>query len=95
MPETPEMEIYENYLNKWVKDQRIIEINVLRAKSINLDSSVFCQQLKGKVIQNITLTQGNVVHCKGTEVFSLTNTGMEDMSCFMYTCSKSFARLFN
>ena len=29
------------------------------------------------------ITQGDVVHCKGTEVFSLTNTGDVDMSCFV------------
>jgi len=29
------------------------------------------------------ITQGDVIHCKGTEVFSLTNTGDKDMSCFV------------
>ncbi|KJR45750.1 Formamidopyrimidine-DNA glycosylase [Desulfosporosinus sp. I2] len=54
MPETPEMEIYKNYLNEWVKGQRIIEINVLREKSINLETQVFCEQLRGKRIQDVT-----------------------------------------
>ena len=54
MPETPEMEIYKNYLKKWVKEKRIIEINVLRAKSLNLESTVFCNHIIGKLIQDIT-----------------------------------------
>ena len=29
------------------------------------------------------IMQGDVIHCKGTEVFSLTNTGDKDMSCFV------------
>ena len=29
------------------------------------------------------ITQGDVIHCKGTEVFSLTNTGDNDMPCFV------------
>ena len=29
------------------------------------------------------LVQGDVVHCKGTEVFSLMNTGDKDMSSFV------------
>ncbi len=29
------------------------------------------------------INQGDVIHCKGTEVFSLTNTGNKDMSCFV------------
>lgn len=29
------------------------------------------------------ITQGDVVHCKCTEVFSLKNTGDKDMSCFI------------
>lgn len=29
------------------------------------------------------ITQGDVIHCKGTEVFSLKNTGDKDMSCFV------------
>lgn len=29
------------------------------------------------------IIQGDVIHCKGTEVFSLTNTGDKDMSCFV------------
>ena len=29
------------------------------------------------------ITQGDVIHCKGTEVFSLSNTGDKDMSCFV------------
>lgn len=34
----------------------------------------------GKVYQ---LVQGDVIHCKGTEVFSLTNNGNNDMSYFV------------
>ena len=29
------------------------------------------------------ITEGDVIHCKGTEVFSLKNTGDKDMSCFV------------
>ncbi|MGH4117906.1 hypothetical protein [Clostridium sp.] len=29
------------------------------------------------------IIQGDVIHCKGTEVFSLTNTGDKNMSCFI------------
>jgi quercetin dioxygenase-like cupin family protein len=29
------------------------------------------------------IVQDDVIHCKGTEVFSLTNTGNTDMSCFV------------
>lgn len=54
MPETPEMEIYKNNLNKWVKGKQIVEINVLRAKSLNLESTVFSTLLIGKLIQDIT-----------------------------------------
>ncbi|HBW34297.1 Fpg/Nei family DNA glycosylase [Desulfosporosinus sp. BICA1-9] len=54
MPETPEMEIYKNYLTKWVKDKRIIESNVLRAKSLNLESADFCQRMTGRHIKDIT-----------------------------------------
>ncbi|GAB6154237.1 Fpg/Nei family DNA glycosylase [Desulfosporosinus burensis] len=54
MPEIPEMEIYKNYLTKWVKDKRIIESNVLRAKSLNLESTDFCQRMTGKLIKDIT-----------------------------------------
>ena len=54
MPETPEMEIYKNYLNKWVKEKRIIEINVLRTKSLNLERTVFGNQIIGKTIRDVT-----------------------------------------
>ena len=29
------------------------------------------------------IVQGDVIHCKGTEVFSLSNTSDKDMSCFV------------
>ena len=29
------------------------------------------------------ITKGDVIHCKGTEVFSLKNNGDSDMSCFV------------
>ncbi|WP_315065763.1 cupin domain-containing protein [uncultured Clostridium sp.] len=29
------------------------------------------------------IVQGDVIYCKGTEVFSLKNTGDKDMSCFV------------
>ncbi|TGE33387.1 cupin domain-containing protein [Desulfosporosinus sp. Sb-LF] len=32
---------------------------------------------------NHEITQGDVIHCKGSEVFSLTNTGDKDMTCFV------------
>lgn len=54
MPEIPEMEIYKDYLNKWVKDKRINDANVLRVKSINLQSADFCQTVIGKRIRDIT-----------------------------------------
>ncbi|HBW38705.1 Fpg/Nei family DNA glycosylase [Desulfosporosinus sp. BICA1-9] len=54
MPEIPEMEIYKDYLNKWVKDKRISEVNVLRVKSVNLESTDFCRIVIGKRIKDIT-----------------------------------------
>lgn len=29
------------------------------------------------------IIQGDVIHCKGTEIFSLKNTGDKNMSCFV------------
>ena len=29
------------------------------------------------------IVEGDVIHCKGTEVFSLKNNGTKDMSCFV------------
>ncbi|HBL07389.1 MAG TPA: cupin domain-containing protein, partial [Clostridium sp.] len=29
------------------------------------------------------ITQGDVIHCKGVEVFSIKNTGNDDMSLFV------------
>ncbi|WP_407313954.1 Fpg/Nei family DNA glycosylase [Desulfosporosinus sp. SB140] len=54
MPEIPEMEIYKDYLNKWVKGKRISEVSVLRTKSVNLEGTDFCRSIRGKLIQNIT-----------------------------------------
>lgn len=54
MPEIPEMEIYKDYLNRWVKDKRISDVNVLRAKSVNLESTDFCGNVIGKLIRDIT-----------------------------------------
>lgn len=54
MPEIPEMEIYKDYLNKWVKDKRISEVNVLRVKSVNLESTDFIRSVIGKRIEDIT-----------------------------------------
>lgn len=54
MPEIPEMEIYKDYLNIWVRDKRISEVNVLRVKSVNLESSDFCRSVVGKRIRDIT-----------------------------------------
>lgn len=54
MPEIPEMEIYKDYLNKWVKNKRISEVNVLRVKSVNLESMDFCRSVIGKRISDIT-----------------------------------------
>lgn len=53
MPEIPEMEIYKDYLNRCVKGKRIDEVNVLRAKSVNLESTDFCQVVIGKLITEI------------------------------------------
>ena len=36
------------------------------------------------------ITQGDVIHCKGTEVFSLTNTGDKNMSCFIILAPNPF-----
>ncbi|MDA8223991.1 DNA-formamidopyrimidine glycosylase family protein [Desulfosporosinus sp.] len=57
MPEVPEMEIYKNYLNQWVKDKKISRANVYRAKSVNLESKEFCTTVIGKQIKGI-LRQG-------------------------------------
>ncbi|MCB8814364.1 Fpg/Nei family DNA glycosylase [Desulfosporosinus shakirovi] len=57
MPEAPEMEIYKNYLNQWVKDKKINQANVYRAKSVNLESKEFCTTVIGKQIKGI-LRQG-------------------------------------
>lgn len=54
MPEIPEMEIYKDYLNKWVKDKRISDVHVLRVKSVNLESTDFCRCVIGKRIKDIT-----------------------------------------
>lgn len=54
MPEIPEMEIYKDYLNTWVKDKRISEVNVLRDKSVNLENTDFCRNVIGKRIRDIT-----------------------------------------
>ena len=54
MPEIPEMEIYKDYLNKSVKDKQINEVNVLRVKSVNLESTDFCRIVIGKRIKDIT-----------------------------------------
>jgi len=32
---------------------------------------------------NHKITQGDVIHCKGVEVFSIKNTGNDDMSLFV------------
>ncbi|MDP4126620.1 MAG: DNA-formamidopyrimidine glycosylase family protein [Bacillota bacterium] len=53
MPEIPEMEIYKDYLKKWVKDKRISEVNVLRNKSVNLESTDFCRIVIDKLIRDI------------------------------------------
>lgn len=53
MPEVPEMEIYKNYLNQWVRNKRIVEANVLRAKSVNQESSNFIRAITGKEIIDI------------------------------------------
>lgn len=54
MPEIPEMEIYKDYLNKWVKDKQISVVNVLRVKCVNLESTEFCRIVLGKRIKDIT-----------------------------------------
>lgn len=37
------------------------------------------------------IIQGDVIHCKGTEVFSLKNTGDKDMSCFVILSPNPYA----
>ncbi|MDQ7094051.1 DNA-formamidopyrimidine glycosylase family protein [Desulfosporosinus sp. PR] len=54
MPEIPEMEIYRDYLNKWVKGKEIKKVKVLRVKSVNMESTAFCQSVMGKLIRAIT-----------------------------------------
>ena len=43
LPEIPEMEIYKDYLNQWVKNRQISDVNVLRVKCVNLESAEFCR----------------------------------------------------
>lgn len=50
MPEVPEMEIYKDYLNRWVKEKTIKEVLVLRPRSINIPSDEFVSNLTGVVI---------------------------------------------
>lgn len=49
MPEIPEMEIYKNYLNQWVRGKTIREVIVLRPKSINIPTDDFINNLTGVV----------------------------------------------
>ncbi|TGE33388.1 DNA-formamidopyrimidine glycosylase family protein [Desulfosporosinus sp. Sb-LF] len=53
MPEIPEMEIYKDYLNRCVKDKRVDAVNVLRIKSVNIESTDFCKVVTGKLIKDI------------------------------------------
>ncbi|TGE39415.1 Fpg/Nei family DNA glycosylase [Desulfosporosinus fructosivorans] len=73
MPEIPEMEIYKDYLNKWVKDKRISEVNVLRVKSVNLESVDFCHNLIGKRIQDITRRSKYIIFHLDDGYFLLTH----------------------
>ena len=41
-------------MNKWVKDKQISDVNVLRAKCINLESTDFCWSVIGKRMIDIT-----------------------------------------
>jgi len=54
MPEIPEMEIYKDYLSKLVKGKLITDANVLRVKSVNLESTDFCRSVIGKLIRDIS-----------------------------------------
>ncbi|MBC2725480.1 DNA-formamidopyrimidine glycosylase family protein [Desulfosporosinus sp.] len=54
MPEVPEMEIYKNYLNQWVKEKSISHVNIFRAKSINLEITEFTRLVIGKQIKSIS-----------------------------------------
>lgn len=53
MPEVPEMEIYKNYLNQWVKDKKITEVNILRTKSVNLSNTEFSTKVISKQIIDV------------------------------------------
>lgn len=51
-------------------------------------SDLIIHVLVGQGLMNVDskdyqIVQGDVIHCQGTEVFSLTNTGDGDMSCFV------------
>lgn len=53
MPELPEMETYKKLLNKKLTGKTIIDVEINREKSINISSSEFVQEVKGKQIVGI------------------------------------------
>lgn len=53
MPELPEMETYKKLLTEKIVGKTITDIEVNREKSINVSSSAFVQEVKGKHIIKI------------------------------------------
>lgn len=51
MPEIPEMEIYKNYLNRYVSGKRVTTVRVERFRSINRDVEGFTGSVRGVVME--------------------------------------------
>lgn len=77
MPEIPEMEIYKDYLNQWVKDKQIDDVNVLRIKCVNLESTEFCRIVMGKRIKDITRSGKYLIFHLDDSHFLLTHMMLE------------------
>jgi formamidopyrimidine-DNA glycosylase len=54
MPEVPEMELYKEYLQKFVKGKEVKDIHIIREKSINLPSNDFKSRVEGSQILDIS-----------------------------------------
>lgn len=53
MPEIPEMELYKNHLNRWVRGKKILGVRIYRAKSINRSENEFIPGIQGSELQEI------------------------------------------
>lgn len=51
MPEIPEMEIYKNFLNKYVGGRQVTDVRVERPRSINREVGMFTGSVRGAVIE--------------------------------------------